>query len=38
VAVCFVPVGSTIGEDGTEHEGDGPPHMVQGMRQEFTVA
>jgi uncharacterized cupredoxin-like copper-binding protein len=30
--VCFVPVGS-VGET----EGDGPPHFVEGMVQEFTV-
>jgi len=31
--VCFIPVGS-IGET----EGDGPPHLAQGMRHEFTVS
>ncbi len=30
--VCFIPVGS-VGES----EGDGPPHLVEGMVQEFTV-
>ena len=30
--VCFVPVGS-VGET----EGDGPPHLTEGMVQEFTV-
>lgn len=30
--VCFLPVGSTEGEDG-----DGPPHFVEGMAGEFTV-
>lgn len=31
--VCFIPVGS-VGES----EGDGPPHFVEGMVQEFTVS
>ena len=30
--VCFIPVGS-VGET----EGDGPPHLAEGMVQEFTV-
>ena len=30
--ICFIPVGS-VGET----EGDGPPHFVEGMVQEFTV-
>jgi hypothetical protein len=30
--VCFIPVGS-VGET----EGDGPPHLTEGMLQEFTV-
>ncbi len=30
--VCFIPVGS-VGET----EGDGPPHLTEGMVQEFTV-
>ncbi len=30
--VCFIPVGS-VGET----EGDGPPHFIEGMVQEFTV-
>jgi len=33
LAVCFVPLGSTPGNEGT-----GPPHMTAGMRAEFTVA
>lgn len=35
IAVCFVPVGSTPDAEG---ESEGPPHMTQGMRAEFTVA
>ena len=31
-AVCFIPVGS-VGQT----EGDGPPHVTQGMIREFTV-
>jgi uncharacterized cupredoxin-like copper-binding protein len=31
--VCFIPVGS-VGET----EGDGPPHLTQGMVHEFTVS
>jgi uncharacterized cupredoxin-like copper-binding protein len=31
--VCFIPVGS-VGET----EGDGPPHLAEGMVQEFTVS
>jgi hypothetical protein len=30
--VCFIPVGS-VGET----EGEGPPHLTEGMVQEFTV-
>lgn len=37
IALCFVPVGTTVDESG-EHAGDGPPHFMEGMRQEFTVA
>jgi len=33
VAVCFIPDGTTM-----EGPGDGPPHFVLGMLQEFTVA
>lgn len=33
VALCAIPVG-TVGET----EGDGPPHFVEGMFQEFTVS
>lgn len=36
-ALCFVPSGTTMDEEG-EHEGDGPPHFVQGMKAEFTVS
>ena len=32
VAVCFIPVGTM-----PDHEGTGPPHFVEGMKQEFTV-
>jgi hypothetical protein len=37
IAVCFIPVGTTITESG-ETEGDGPPHFMEGMQQEFTVS
>jgi len=37
VAVCFIPVGTSIDESG-EHMGDGPPHFMEGMKAEFTVA
>lgn len=33
-AVCFIPVGTT----GPDVEGDGPPHFMEGMKTEFTVA
>ena len=33
VAVCFVPVGTS-----GDTEGTGPPHFVEGMQAEFTVA
>jgi hypothetical protein len=36
-ALCFVPVGSMMHEDGEMTEGTGPPHFVEGMMQEFTV-
>lgn len=37
IAVCFIPVGTMI--DGQEFtEGSGPPHFVEGMQVEFTVA
>ena len=36
VALCFVPVGSMMTDDGPV-EGDGPPHLAHGMQQEFTV-
>ncbi|MDQ6751330.1 MAG: hypothetical protein M3Z33_11330 [Actinomycetota bacterium] len=32
VAVCFIPKGSTPGQ-----EGNGPPHLVLGMQKQFTV-
>lgn len=32
-AVCFVPVGSVEGQDGS-----GPPHFMEGMLEEFTVS
>lgn len=35
VAVCFIPVGTVMGEE--ETEGDGPPHHAEGMALEFTV-
>lgn len=33
VAVCFIPLGSTPDNE----EADGPPHLTQGMKVEFTV-
>jgi hypothetical protein len=36
-ALCFIPTGTTMGEDG-EKPGDGPPHFTQGMMTEFTVS
>ena len=36
-ALCFVPTGTTMDAEG-EHQGDGPPHFVQGMKSEFTVS
>ena len=38
IALCFIPVGTSMGADGEFVEGDGPPHFVEGMRHEFTVA
>lgn len=37
IALCFVPVGTTM-TDGGPTEGDGPPHLAHGMQQEFTVS
>jgi hypothetical protein len=37
IAVCFIPVGTTVTETG-ETEGDGPPHFMEGMQKEFTVS
>jgi hypothetical protein len=37
IAVCFIPTGTTIDDSG-QHEGDGPPHFIEGMQQEFTVS
>ncbi|MBA3606044.1 MAG: hypothetical protein H0W46_08755, partial [Acidimicrobiia bacterium] len=37
IALCFIPVGTSMGDDGEFIEGDGPPHFVEGMRHEFTV-
>lgn len=36
IAICFVPVGTTMA-DGTMTEGTGEPHFMQGMQQQFTV-
>jgi uncharacterized cupredoxin-like copper-binding protein len=36
-ALCFIPTGTTM-DGGEMTEGTGPPHLVQGMVQEFTVA
>lgn len=37
VAVCFIPVGTSMEGDDMQ-EGDGPPHFMQGMKAEFTVS
>jgi uncharacterized cupredoxin-like copper-binding protein len=37
VAVCFIPVGSTMEAHDAGQEADGPPHMTRGMKTEFTV-
>lgn len=36
IAVCFVPVGTMMTDDGPT-EGEGAPHLAHGMQQEFTV-
>lgn len=36
IAVCFIPQGTMVFEDGYT-EGTGPPHFMLGMRTEFTV-
>lgn len=38
LAVCFIPVGTSVSETGEFTEGTGPPHFTQGMRHEFTVS
>ena len=38
IALCFVPTGTVMGEDGEFVEGSGPPHFMQGMQTEFTVS
>lgn len=37
LAICFVPGGSMMHEDGEMTEGTGPPHFVDGMIREFSV-
>ena len=37
-ALCFVPTGTVMSEDGEVTEGSGPPHFVQGMIAEFNVS
>lgn len=37
IALCFVPTGTTMAEDGSFTEGTGVPHFMGGMRHEFTV-
>lgn len=38
IAICFIPLGTTSMEDaGPPDESGGPPHLTQGMVQEFTV-
>lgn len=36
LAICFIPTGTVIA-DGAMTEGEGEPHFMHGMRQEFTV-
>ncbi len=38
IAVCVVPAGTTVAEDGSFTEGTGEPHVMLGMSFEFTVA
>jgi hypothetical protein len=37
-ALCFIPTGTVMSEDGEVTEGSGPPHFVQGMIAEFNVS
>ncbi|NLD75368.1 MAG: hypothetical protein GX643_01740 [Acidimicrobiales bacterium] len=37
IAICFVPVGTTLNDEGMT-EGTGEPHFMHGMQQEFTVS
>lgn len=37
VAICFIPAGTTVADDGSFVEGAGQPHFMLGMRAEFTV-
>ena len=38
IAICFIPVGTSMGDDGEFVEGTGAPHFTEGMQHEFTVA
>lgn len=37
IAICFIPTGTSV-SDGTMTPGDGAPHFMHGMQQEFTVS
>lgn len=37
LALCFVPEGTAVADDGSMTEGAGTPHFMHGMQQEFTV-
>ena len=38
IAVCMIPAGTTVADDGSFTEGTGEPHVMLGMSFEFTVA
>ena len=38
IALCFIPVGTSMSHDGEFVEGTGAPHFTEGMQHEFTVA
>jgi hypothetical protein len=38
IAVCNVPAGTTVAEDGSFTEGTGQPHVMLGMSFEFSVS
>jgi hypothetical protein len=37
IALCFVPMGTSMAADGSFTEGEGQPHFMGGMKHEFTV-